>query len=79
MTGQTTIEWYKMGVATECVSPFFFLFFLLSEGWHVYLLCTGQTTIEWYNNRMRAADARRRGQVRLESRNRSEPRQLHVN
>ena len=32
-------------------------------GWHVYLLCTGQTTIEWYNNRMRAADARKRGQV----------------
>mmetsp|Transcript_55219 Transcript_55219/g.89496 ORF Transcript_55219/g.89496 Transcript_55219/m.89496 type:complete len:353 (-) Transcript_55219:481-1539(-) len=31
--------------------------------WHIYLLCTGQTTIEWYNNRMRAADARKRGQV----------------
>ena len=33
--------------------------------WHVYLMATGQTTIEWYNNRVRAADARKRGAVYL--------------
>jgi hypothetical protein len=31
--------------------------------WHVYLVVSAQTTIEWYGNRVKAQEAKKRGQV----------------